>query len=60
METREKLEAQARTMSTDALRSALDWHSALADHADENMDFNGYGSASLKVQVIKAELSRRH
>lgn len=53
------LEEQARGMDKAALQQALDWNKALAEHADENMQFREYGLAKAKVDVLEAELRRR-
>ena len=50
---------QARAMSTTELHQALDWHQALREHADENMQFREYELADQKVKAIEAELRHR-
>lgn len=56
---RQKLEQEARGLSVGELRSALTWQETLADHYDDNMDFNGYDTAQAKKEIIEAELRRR-
>jgi len=53
------LKQQAKEMSTDELRAALEWNKALREHADENMQFSEYRMADDKVKAIEAELRNR-
>jgi len=53
------IEQQAAEMSTWELRDALSWHEALAEHADENMDFGNYDRTQEKMMVIRMELAKR-
>lgn len=55
----DKLVTEAKGLSPQDLRDALRWHKALAEHYDENMDFNGYNRSTEKVDIIKNELRSR-
>jgi hypothetical protein len=55
----ESLEQQAAEMTTAELRDALSWQEALADHADENMDFGNYDRTQEKMTAIRVELAKR-
>lgn len=60
MMTREQMESEATSMTEQGLRDSLDWNIGLAEHYDENMDLSGYNLAQEKIEIIKAELSRRN
>jgi len=56
----QRLREQARGMSAAQLSAALDWHNALAEHADENFRHADYHREKLMAAICGEELSRRH
>jgi hypothetical protein len=53
------LRDQVRGLSVTQLSAALDWHNALAEHADENFRHADYHRERLTVSIIRDELARR-
>lgn len=53
------LRDQVRGLSDTKLRQALEWHDALAEHADENFRHADYHREKLIGSIIRDELAGR-
>lgn len=56
---RQQLEREASGASTSDLHELIKWNVALAEHYDENMMHNEYNIAQMRLEVARAELTRR-
>jgi uncharacterized CHY-type Zn-finger protein len=55
----QNLRDQVRGLSVTQLGAALDWHTALAEHADENFRHADYHREKLIADICREELATR-
>lgn len=53
------LKCDAASATTEELQRSITWNEELAEHFDENMNFNGYKFCMDKLEILRAELAKR-